>query len=211
MFFLYYLLLSFIFIIFIFTLELVLRSTVRLLAKIENKNNGKQYSTIIGKARVIYTFYPKGTVNIEVKCSDTPFRVETTDDYDNILRFLESLRETLSQFLRDTQNILTAIVSVIEDWYLTEYDINKDVKLEDQSLHIAAVKIQIKYHLHLFRVYIKSIGKNKFYRIEENRKQKDKNPIELINEIFNPYEKIEREIAHNSKILADVHKLIRGH
>ena len=145
-------------------------------------------------------------MNIEVKCTDNPFRVETTDDYNNLLLFFKSLGETLSQFLRDTQNILTAIVSVIEDWYLTEYDINKDIRLDDNSLHIAAVKIQIKYHLHLFRVYIKSIGKNKFCRIEENCKAKNKNPIEVINEIFNPYEKLEKEIVQNSRILSDILK-----
>jgi hypothetical protein len=164
---------------------------------------------MVGKVRVVYTFYPKGTVNIEVECSDNPFRVETTDDYNNLLLFFNSLRETLSQFLRDTQNILTAIVSLSEDWYLTEYDINKDVKLVYQSLHVAAVKIQIKYHLHLFRVYIKLIGKNKFCRIEENRKQKDKNPIEVINEIFNPLEKLERVMVDNNKVLTDVHRLLR--
>jgi hypothetical protein len=176
--------------------------------KIGNKNNGKQYSTMIGKARITYTFYPKGTVNVEVKCSDKPFRVETANDYNNLLLFFNSLRETLSQYLRDTQNIMTAIISVIEDWYLTEYDINKDIKL-DHSLHIAVVKIQIKYHLHLFRIYIKSIGKSKFCRIEENRKQNNKNPIETINEIFNPWEKIEQSIAHGSKILSEVYKIIK--
>jgi hypothetical protein len=177
--------------------------------KIGNKNNGKQYSTMIGKARVTYTFYPKGTVNVEVKCSDNPFRVETTNDYNNLLLFFNSLRETLSQYLRDTQTVMTAIISVIEDWYLTEYDINKDIKLDDHSLHIAVVKIQIKYHLHLFRIYIKSIGKSKFCRIEENRKQNNKNPIETINEIFNPWEKIEQSIAHNSKILTEVYRIVK--
>jgi hypothetical protein len=177
--------------------------------KIGNKNNGKQYSTMIGKARVTYTFYPKGTVNVEVKCSDNPFRVETTHDYNNLLLFFNSLRETLSQYLRDTQNILTGIISVIEDWYLTEYDINKDIKLDDHSLHIAVVKMQVKYHLHLFRIYIKSIGKSKFCRIEENRKQNNKNPIETINEIFNPLEKIEQNIAYSSKILTEVYKIIK--
>jgi hypothetical protein len=177
--------------------------------KIGNKNNGKQYSTMIGKTGVTYTFYPKGTVNVEVKCSDNPFRVETTNDYNNLLLFFNSLRETLSQYLRDTQNIMTAIISVIEDWYLTEYDINKDIKLDEHSLHIAVVKIQVKYHLHLFRIYTKSIGKNKFCRIEENRKQNNKNPIETINEIFNPLEKIEQSIAHSNKILTEVYRLVK--
>jgi hypothetical protein len=177
--------------------------------KIQNKNRGKQYSTMIGKARVVYTFYPKGAVNIELKCTDNPFRVESMDDYNNLLLFFKSLRETLFKFLHDTQDIVIAVVPVIEDWYLTEYDINKDIKLDDQSLHIAAVKIQIKYHLHLFRIYIKSIGKNKFCRIEENRKQKNKNPIEVINEIFSPFEKIEKEIVQNSRILGDLQKRLQ--
>jgi hypothetical protein len=179
------------------------------IAKIQNKNNGKQYATMIGKARVVYTFYPKGTVNVEVKCTNHPFRVESMDDYNNLLLFFNSLRETLFKFLRDTQDIVIAVVPVIEDWYLTEFDINKDIKLDDHSIHIAAVKIQLKFHLRLFRIYIKSIGKNKFCRIEENRKQKNKNPIEVINEIFNPFEKIEKEIAQNSYILSDVRRRLQ--
>jgi hypothetical protein len=78
--------------------------------KIQDKNGGKQYSTKIWKAKVIYTFYPKGTVNIEVKCSDRPFRVVTADDYNDLLLFFESLRETLFKFLRDIQDIRIAIV-----------------------------------------------------------------------------------------------------
>ena len=80
-----------------------------IIEKIGYKNNGRQYSTMIGTAGVTYTFYPKGTVNVEVKCSDNPFRVETTNDYNNLLLFFNSLRETLSQFLRNTQNIMTGL------------------------------------------------------------------------------------------------------
>lgn len=57
-------------------------------------NKGKQLFAIIGNARVTYTFYPSGTVNIEVKCSGAkPFKLEIELDRSRILVFFEQLRD----------------------------------------------------------------------------------------------------------------------
>jgi hypothetical protein len=45
---------------------------------------------------------------------------------------------------------------------------------------------------HLFSLYIKSIGKDTVYRIDE-RKYPHKPPIDFINEVFNPIEKFRQE------------------
>ena len=64
-------------------------------------NKGKQLFEIIGNARVTYTFYPSGTVNVEVKCSNNPFKLETEIDRSRILVFFGQLRDRLIIFLND--------------------------------------------------------------------------------------------------------------
>jgi hypothetical protein len=92
------------------------------------------------------------------------------------------------------------------DWYLTECDINRDIKVSDW-LHFTGIKIQVKHLDHLFRIYIKSMGKNTVCRVEEE-KRPNTPAIEAINEIFNPCERIERQLAVQNKLLDQIlHKL----
>ena len=88
------------------------------------------------------------------------------------------------------------------EWYLTECDINRDIKVSD-SLHYTGIKIQVKHFDHLFRIYIKSMGKDTVCRVEEE-KHADKTAIEAINEIFNPYERVEKQLAAQEKILHQI-------
>src|SRR5215468_10853734 len=86
------------------------------------------------------------------------------------------------------------------DWYMIECDSNKDIKIT--HLHVSAIKVQVKYFDHLFRIYIKSMGKETVARVEESLHPK-KSALETINDIFNPMEKVEKQIAVlNSKISA---------
>ena len=34
------------------------------------RNKGKKYAKVIGTSMVDYTFYPNGTLNVEVRCSN---------------------------------------------------------------------------------------------------------------------------------------------
>jgi len=162
-------------------------------------NKGKQLLEIIGDAGVVYTFYPSGTVNIEVKCSNNPFKLETDIDRSCILVFFGQLRDRLIAFLNDPHE---RIVPDIMKWYITECDINRDIKVRD-SLHYTGIKVQVKHLDHLFRIYVKSMGKDTVCRVEEG-KHPDKTAIEAINDIFNPYERIEKELAGQGKILHQI-------
>jgi predicted nuclease of restriction endonuclease-like RecB superfamily len=62
------------------------------------------------------------------------------------------------------------------------------VKVSD-LLHFSAVKIQVKHLDHFLRIYIKVLGKDTIYRIEE-LKQSKISAVEYINDVFNPTEKI---------------------
>lgn len=163
-------------------------------------NKGKQLFEIIGNARVTYTFYPSGTVNIEVKCSTTnPFKLETETDRSYILVFFGQLRERLVTFLNDPHE---RIVPDIMEWYLTECDVNRDIKVSD-CLHYTGIKIQVKHFDHLFRIYVKSMGRDTVCRVEEERRP-NRPAIEAINDVFNPYEIIEKELAAQRKVLDQI-------
>ena len=63
------------------------------------------------------------------------------------------------------------IVPDIMDWQITECDINKYIKLS-HLLHLSAIKVQVKHLDHLFRIYIKSMGKETVCRVEEFASEK---------------------------------------
>jgi hypothetical protein len=87
--------------------------------------------------------------------------------------------------------MLPLIVPDIMEWYLTECDINRDVKAGDW-MQFTGTKIQVRHLDHLFRIYIKSMGRNTVRRIEEETRYHDKPSIEAINDVFNSNEKTEK-------------------
>ncbi len=170
-------------------------------------NNGKRYSEIVGTSSVDYTFYPNGTVNVEVTCSNHPFKLQTEQDRSRLLVFFGQVRQVLTFFLKDPHE---RIVPDIMEWELTECDINNDINVSDW-FHYTSLKIQVKHFDHLFCLYVKAMGKDTVYRVEE-RKQPHKNPLEFINDIFNPVERIEKQIAEfreqQEKKLSAIHDLL---
>ena len=73
------------------------------------------------------------------------------------------------------------------------------VKVSD-LLHFSAVKIQVKHLDHLFRIYIKVLDK-------EEPKQPKVPPLEFINDIFNPMERIEIQLSGISEQLDELTSL----
>jgi hypothetical protein len=130
---------------------------------------------------VSYFLYPKGTVNIFVECSNNPFKLEVEDDRSNLLIFFGQVRDRLVILLADRYE---RIVPHILEWEMTQCDINKDIKVSE-ALHFTAINTQVKYYDHLFRIYIKSIGRDTVCRVEESLNPK-KPLIQAINEIFHP-------------------------
>ena len=159
-------------------------------------NQGKKTTEVIGTSKVDYTFYPNGTVNVEVRCSNHPFRLHTEEDRSRLLVFLGQLRERLITILMDSHE---RIVPNVMEWELNECDINKDVKVTG-LFHYTGLKIQVKHMNHLFSLYIKPMGKDTVYRIEE-RKHPHKPAIDFINDVLNPLEKVEKIISEFRKEL----------
>ncbi len=170
-------------------------------------NKGKRYSEIVGTSSIDYTLYPNGTVNVEISCSNHPFKLQTEQDRSRLLVFFGQVRQVLTFFLKDPHE---RIVPDIMEWELTECDINKDINVSDW-FHYTGLKIQVKHFDHLFCLYVKAMGKDTVYRVEE-RKQPHKNPLEFINDIFNPVERVEKQMAEfrqeQDKKLSAIHTLL---
>jgi len=120
-------------------------------------------------------------------------------DRSRILVFFGQLRDRLIAFLNDPHE---RMVPDIMEWYLTECDINKDIKVSD-SLHYTGVKIQVKHFDHLFRIYVKSMGRNTVCRVEEEM-HPNRPVIEAVNDILNPYEGVQKQLIAQDKILHQI-------
>jgi hypothetical protein len=163
------------------------------------RNKGKYHPEIIGKSRVDYVFYRSGTVDIYASCSNSPYKLETEEDRFRIIEFFGQIRAGLINLLNDKHE---RIVDDVLEWELTECDINKDIKVSD-LLHFSAIKVQVKHIDHLFSIYIKSMRQDTVCRVEE-RKYPNMSPIEFINDVFNPVERVEKQVAENTKMIDKV-------
>src|SRR5215211_859505 len=160
------------------------------------RNKGKYHAEIIGKSKIDYVFYSSGTLDIHASCSNNPYKLETEEDRFRIIEFFSQIRSGLINLLNDKHE---RIVGDVLEWELTECDINKDIKVSDM-LHFSAIKVQVKDLDHLFSIYIKSMGKDTVCRVEE-RKHPNQSAIEFINDVFNPFERVEKQVAENTKMI----------
>lgn len=168
---------------------------IRLLA--HSENGGKAHEEVIASVLVRYFFYPNGRVMIFVACSNTPFKLDRDDDLTHLIAFLGAVRDRLVVYLCDRHE--RAVPDIIQ-WHITECEINKDVKVS-HWLQYTGLNIQVKHAFHLFRIYIKAKGEDTLCRIEESISHKNKPVLEAINDIFNPNERLEKQIAElNTKV-----------
>ena len=63
------------------------------------------------------------------------------------------------------------IVPPITNWVLIGCDINKDITVTDM-LQLTAINIQFKEAGRVFRLYVKSLGDEAVYRVEESLKMR---------------------------------------
>lgn len=156
----------------------------------DRHNKAKTYEENIGNSRVTYLFYPNGTIMVSIESSNTPFKLETEEDRSYILTFLGQVRDRLILIVCDSHE---RVVPRILKWELTQCDINKDIHVSDW-LQFTGLKIQVSHLDHLFRIYIKSMGKETNCRVEESQSNINKTVSEALHDLFNPFERIENLI-----------------
>jgi hypothetical protein len=160
-------------------------------------NKGKRHEEIIGNTIVTYHFYSNGTLMISIGSSNNPLKVENDVDRGRLMAFLGQVKDRLVLYLRDKHE---RVVPDVMQWDLTQFDINKDVKVSDW-MQVTGIKVQIKHLDHLFRIYVKSMEKDTVCRVEESvSNNKPNNSIlDTINKIFNPTECLEKICSDISK------------
>ena len=106
------------------------------------------------------------------------------------MAFFGQVRDRLILFLMDKHE---RVVPDVMQWDLTQFDINKDVKVSDW-MQVTGIKVQIKHLDHLFRIYVKSMEKDTVCRVEESTSNNKPNNsiLDTINKIFNPTERLEK-------------------
>jgi len=190
-----------------FKLKITPECYAELGTSMDDGNKGKQLVEVIGKVRVLYYFYANGRVMVFVESSNNPFRLEDEIDLSRLTAFFGQVRDRLIMFLADKHE---RIVPDIMQWELTQCDINKDVKVS-HLFQATGLKLQVKHYDHLFRIYIKSMGKDSVCRVEESKVfTAKKSPIDVIHNIFNPNEKLENEITEMNKKVARLLMIVTG-
>ena len=140
--------------------------------------------------------------------SNNPFRLEHDIDRSRLMAFFGQVRDRLVTFLAD---IHERVVPDIFEWELTQCDINKDIKVGD-ALQYTGLKVQVKHFDRLFRVYIKSIGKDTACRVEESLNPK-KPAVQALNEIFlrpnNPAIQSQQSYSDDRRKITEIHDMIK--
>lgn len=117
---------------------------------------------------------------VYVECCNFPFKLENMNDYLTLIAFLGQVKDRLVTFLMDKYE---RMVPDIMEWYLIQCDINKDIPV-DHQLNLTSIKAQIKHWNYIFRIYIKTQGKDTICRVETSMTPK-KPIVAFIEELFN--------------------------
>ena len=175
---------------------------------IDSGNKGKEHVEIIGNVRVSYRFYANGTVMVFTESSNNPFKLEDDIDLSRLIAFFGQVRDRLVILLADTHE---RIVPGILEWELTQCDINKDIKV-GEALQYTGIKVQVKHFDRLFRVYIKSIGKDTVCRVEESLNLKKRPAVQAINEILpNPNDRKQHQSSVDNTIkITEIHDMVKN-
>lgn len=151
-------------------------------------NRAKPYEEIIGRRHIIYRLSPNGTVEVSIRTSDTPFRIENDEDVSDLFSFLGQVRD---RFLYHVSDLRERHVPPILIWILKQCDLNKDVEIDDTA-QLALPDIQLKFADRVFRLYIKIMKDKAYYRIEESLTLNQMLP-EALDNIRHPYKSLENK------------------
>ena len=167
-------------------------------------NRAKRFEDSIGRRYVTYTFSPNGRVEIGVRTSDTPFKLETDEDEAILFSFFGQIRDRLIYHVND---IREREVPQITDWILKGCDLNKDVEI-DEKAQLYLPNIQLKFVFQVFRMYVKSLHNKAVYRGEKlltlNLPLVDAInsitlPMKAINDLKNEVKELSRKLDSSNK------------
>lgn len=127
-------------------------------------NRAKRFEENIGRRHVTYIFSPNGGIEIAIRSSDTPFKLENDEDVSVLFSFFGQVRDRLIHYVSD---IWEREVPVILGWILKTCDLNKDIEI-DEKAQLYLPDIQLKHAGQVFRMYIKSLHDRSVCRVEKS-------------------------------------------
>ena len=144
-------------------------------------NAGRYMDEIIDQMHVKFVYYKNGKVSIYVESSSKPFRIETDNDLVGLYSFLGQARDRLQYHVSDARGRLTPIITT---WILKQCDFDKDVPITDKA-QLTLPDIQLSSAFETFRLYVKNLGGEAFYRCEDSR-QVNQPLVPYLNSTINP-------------------------
>ena len=144
-------------------------------------NAGRCMEEIIDQTHVKFVYYKNGKVSIYVESSNKPFRIENDIDLVELYSFLGQARDRLQYHVSDARGRLTPNIT---SWILKQCDFDKDVPITDKA-QIMLPDIQLSSALETFRLYVKNLGGDAFYRCEDSR-QVNQPLVPYLNSTINP-------------------------
>lgn len=159
-------------------------------------NRAKSHEEIIGERHVVYRLSPNGTVEVSIRTTDTPFRLEKDENVSDLFSFLGQARD---RFLYHVSDIRERHVPPLLNWILKQCDLNKDVEIDDKA-QLVLPDIQLKSADRVFRLYIKIMKDKAYCRVEESLTLNQILP-EAIDNIRHPYKSIENKIDKLTELI----------
>lgn len=160
----------------------------RISAKEWPQNKGKALEEFIDERKIEFVHYRNGNVTITISCSEKTFGIETEEDILNMFSFFGQVRDRLEYQISDPRGRL---VAPIANWILKQCEINKDIPITDEA-QLTLPDIQLLTAFRVFRLYVKNLGGQPYYRIEELLQVNQ--PLQVLESMRNPYEALEKKL-----------------
>jgi hypothetical protein len=158
----------------------------------------------IDNAEVKFVYYRNGKVAIDVACSNRPFKIENDKDVTILCSFFGQVRDWLEAHVRDPKG---RIVPQITEWILKQCDFNKDAPITDYA-QITLPDIQLSTALQTFRLYVKNLKGNAYYRCESSLQINQFLP-EYLSATINPAGVILSQLDSLNKRVYDLQKILK--
>jgi hypothetical protein len=159
------------------------------------QNKGKAVEEFIDERKIKFIHYRNCKVMISISCSEKPFPIETEEDILNLFSFFGQIRDRLGYQISDPRG---RIVGPIASWILKQCEINKDIPITDEA-QLTLPDIQLSTANRVFRLYVKNLGGQAHYRIEELLQVNQ--PLQILDSMLNVNQGVEKRIDElNRKI-----------
>jgi hypothetical protein len=152
------------------------------------QNKGKALHEFIDGRKIEFIHYRNGKILISISCSEKPFGIETEEDILNLFSFFGQVRDRLEYQISDPRG---RIVGPIGSWILKQCEINKDIPITDEA-QVTLPDIQLSTAFRVFRLYVKNLGGQPYYRIEKLLQVNQ--PLRLLESVLNPHAALEKRL-----------------